>query len=177
MIVHSWFCICFIGMSAQGLNSKVHLNSNRFEFQKDWKRKKERKLEKAAQPASSLPLGPALFSRGPLSPSPLPHAAQPARSPARVPSLSDQPTPPGSALSPSPFFPRITGRTRDLRRALHARPARRGRPTAQALTPLPLLAPPHRDPTPPWTGHPAALQPTRAAAEALSRAQDRLRAP
>jgi hypothetical protein len=48
MIVHSWFCICFIGMSAQGLNSKVHLNSNRFEFQKDWKRKKERKLEKAA---------------------------------------------------------------------------------------------------------------------------------
>jgi hypothetical protein len=33
MIVHSCWCICFIGMSAQGLNSKVHLNSNRFEFQ------------------------------------------------------------------------------------------------------------------------------------------------
>jgi hypothetical protein len=129
------------------------------------------------QPFSRAAHCPLLLSRTRPSQLAHPHAAQPARSPARVPSLSDQPTPPGSALSPSPFFPRITGRTRDLRRALHARPARRGRPTAQALTPLPLLAPPHRDPTPPWTGHPAALQPTRAAAEALSRAQDRLRAP
>jgi hypothetical protein len=34
MIVHSCWCICFIGMSAQGVNSKVYLNSNRFGFQK-----------------------------------------------------------------------------------------------------------------------------------------------
>jgi hypothetical protein len=43
MIVHSCWCIYFIGMSAQGLNSKVHLNSNRFGVSKGLEKKKGRK--------------------------------------------------------------------------------------------------------------------------------------
>jgi hypothetical protein len=45
MIVHSCWCICFIGLSVQGLNSKVQLNSNRFEF-KRIRKEKERELGK-----------------------------------------------------------------------------------------------------------------------------------
>jgi hypothetical protein len=43
MIVHSCWCICFIRMSAQGLDSKVHLNSNRFGVSKGLEKRKGRK--------------------------------------------------------------------------------------------------------------------------------------
>jgi hypothetical protein len=57
MIVHSCWCIYFIGMSAQGLNSKVHLNSNRFEFQKEKKRKRKGIWRRqSASPARPAPL-------------------------------------------------------------------------------------------------------------------------
>jgi hypothetical protein len=76
-------------------------------------------------------------------------------------SLSDSPTPPGSALSPSPFFfPRITGRTRAPE--ISGEPSTPGphvegsrRPTNRTPDPCTLIPPPRgRHPSP---STPAAL--------------------
>jgi hypothetical protein len=131
MIVHSCWCICFIGMSAQGLNSKVHLNSNRFGVSKGLEKKKGSKWKsktrsQPAQPgcllsspwADSFPLRPdppRLVHRPPSSlPSAAPHRPLPAsHRPARAvpPPLSfwlfgptcQLPRLPSSSLLP--FFP------------------------------------------------------------------------
>jgi hypothetical protein len=56
MVVHSCWCICFIGMSAQGLNSKVHLNSNRFGFQKGLEKEKGKEIREGSP--TCLPSSP-----------------------------------------------------------------------------------------------------------------------
>jgi hypothetical protein len=101
MLVHKFYLIAWLELDS----NLFEFNRFEFEFEKEkGKEKKRSKPASPAQPASFLSLGPALFPRGPLSPSPLPHAAQPARSPARVllpltgrPHLA-------APFSPSPFW-------------------------------------------------------------------------
>jgi hypothetical protein len=104
MIVHSCWCICFIGMSAQGLNSKDHLNSNRLGVSKGLEKKKGTKWKsktrsQPAQPgrllsspwANSFPLrpDPPRSVHRPLSslPSAAPHRPPPPPPPHRPSSL------------------------------------------------------------------------------------------
>jgi hypothetical protein len=147
MIMHSCWCICFIGMSAQGLNSKVHLNSNRFGVSKELGKKKGRKWKSKcrSQPAQPAPLSTSAALHFPSAhlchrPPPL-HIGRPAsapvprpNSPHRPPSASHRPT---SASTSAAQLASI------------------GRPASTSAAPLPSAAPaPHHSLTS-WS-HPSA---------------------
>jgi hypothetical protein len=115
MVVHSCCCICFIGMSAQGLNSKVHLNSNRLEFQRIRKEKGketgEAQFARMGRPACSIGRPRPRIGR-----SPLPIGRPPLRigRPAPHHSLTSQSHPSASSSSPFSLSSPRTGRPKSL---------------------------------------------------------------